>query len=465
MATKTKNNKIEARLEELLQHLYSFHDQEIDLSLERVERFLAQLDNPHLRLPPVIHVAGTNGKGSTIAILRSLLEASGKSVHVMTSPHIVHPTERIRLAGDLISTKALINILEECLAVNRAEPITFFEMFTAAAYLAMSRIPADYTLLETGMGGRLDATNVIPDPLCTIITTISKDHQEFLGNDLKKIACEKAGIIKAGVPCVIGYQTQEAIDAGVMDVFHDISKSLSPRANLFRYGTEWRIAPENGAVQFTWQDESIVTSHPNLLGRHQIYNTGAALTAYKIIKNQPLDAKILSPDNPKNPLLTIHWPGRLQKLENEPICDLLKPGQELWIDGGHNDSAGQFLAQQAKAWKEQDGKPLHLIVAMVNRKDPKAFLEPLVPYVESLTVTKIKGENNSLSPEELYNLVKSLGFKNLHKAETAEEALNDLNDNNARILITGSLYFLGTILTQFAFKSPRKCLETGLFRP
>jgi dihydrofolate synthase/folylpolyglutamate synthase len=444
---KSDDPALEQRLEEILQLLYGFYDQEIDMSLERVERFLAQLGNPHLKLPPVIHVAGTNGKGSTIAALRSLLEASDKKVHVMTSPHLLHPTERIRLAGDLISTRQLVDVLEECLSVNRSEPITFFEIFTAASYLIMSRIPADYVLLETGMGGRLDATNVIPDPVCTIITTISKDHENFLGNNLKDIACEKAGIMKAGVPCIIGYQTDEAVRAGVMEVFHEISQSLSPVSPLFRFGEEWCIAPETESVHFTWQKESISVSHPNLLGIHQVYNCGAALAAFRVIMKQAFDAKILSPGDPQNPLLTIHWPGRLQRLDNNPLCDLIPVNSELWIDGGHNDSAGSFLAQQAAKWQAQDDKNLHLIVAMVDRKDPEKFLKPLQPYAKTLTVICIPDEPSSYSAEALFEKAKPLGFENLFMADNAADAIAKIDDEAPyRVLITGSLYLLGSIL-------------------
>jgi len=444
---KSDNPALEARLSKILDLLYSFYDQEINMSLERVKRFLKQLGNPHLKLPPVVHVAGTNGKGSTIAILRSLLEASDKSCHVMTSPHLVHPTERLRLAGELISTENLIDVLEECLAVNRTEPITFFEIFCAASFLAMSRMNADYVLLETGMGGRLDATNVVPDPICTIITTISKDHEKFLGHTLPKIAYEKAMIMKRDVPCVIGRQTHQAIDTGINNVFQEVSSSLSPVAKLFRYGKNWDIRVQNDMVHFSWQDESVVTSHPNLCGPHQVYNAGAALAAFRIITNKPLDSKLLSPENPQNPLLTIQWSGRLQQLNNEPICKRAKPGQELWIDGGHNDSAGVALAKQAKIWQAQDDKPLHLIVAMVDRKNPSDFLSPLLPYTESLTVTSIKNEASSFDSKKLYEFVKPLGFKNLYLEKTPEEAIENINDPNARILITGSLYFLGNILT------------------
>lgn len=446
---KSDDPALEKRLDDTLQKLYSFYDQEIDMSLERVECFLNQLGDPHLKLPPVIHVAGTNGKGSTIAILRSLLEASGKTVHVMTSPHLVHPTERIRLAGDLISTQALINVLEECLAINHSEPITFFEMFTAATYLAMSRTPADFILLETGMGGRLDATNVIPNPICTIITTISKDHESFLGNTLKEIAFEKAGIMKEGAPCIIGYQTDKAIEAGVKNVFHDISKALSPEETLIQQGSEWNIKTVQDGIKFTWYDESITTIKPNLVGSHQIYNTGAALAAYRVIIGEEFDADILSPANPNNPLGIIHWPARLQKLNNGPLTNALPDGYELWLDGGHNDSAGVFLAEQAQAWQKQDDKPLHFIIAMVNRKDPQAFLTPLRPYIASLTIMAIDGEESSLSIEELSDLVAPLNIKNVITANTIEDALSQITAQNkpSRILATGSLYFMGTILT------------------
>ena len=457
---RSDNEALEKRLSEILDLLYSFYATEIDMSLERVERFLNQLGNPHLNIPPVIHVAGTNGKGSTIAILRSLLEASGKRVHVMTSPHLVHPTERIRLAGELISTKALIEVLEECLAVNRTEPITFFEILTAASFLAMSRTPADYVLLETGMGGRLDATNVIPNPICTIITTISKDHEVFLGNTLGQIASEKAGIMKSGVPCIIGYQTDVAHDADVIKVFQDISTSLSPVSKLYRYGEYWDIEPSmNGArdsLTFSWLGESINVSRPNLLGEHQIYNAGAALAAYRVIiendETSKFDASILSPENENNPLLTIYWPGRLQHLKNEPICKVAQEGQEVWADGGHNDSAGMFLAKQAQEWQDEDAskditRSLHLIVAMVDRKNPKDFLEPLVPYTKSLTCAEIKDEPNSYTANELYDLCAPLGFTEIHQNSNIEDAIKNIKDPKARILITGSLYLLGTILT------------------
>lgn len=457
MATQSNKRKVlnanlsltdpEKRLEELLQKLYRFYDHEIDMSLNRIKRFMHRIGDPQLHLPPVVHVAGTNGKGSTIATLRALLEARGDKVHVATSPHLVHATERIRLAGNLISTVDLVAVLEECLAANEEEPITFFELFMVATFLIFSRVPADFCLLETGLGGRLDASNIIPNPVCTIITTLSKDHQEFLGESLKQIAAEKAGIMKPGVPCIIGKQTQEALAAGVMDVFHKISSGLSPEAPLLCFGSEWSIEPEKDRMRFAFDGHSILLPLPVLKGPHQIYNTGAALAALKIIETKQTAPKILS-----TALKNVLWPGRLDLLENGPLAKKLPEGWELWIDGGHNDSAGQVLAQQAQKWAIQDGKPLHLIVAMMTRKDPKSFLAPLQPYTQSLTLTEIPNEKSSFTAAALFEKVEPLGFQKTSHTKTVEEALSHILSvetcPQGRILVTGSLYLLGNILSK-----------------
>ena len=301
-------------------------------------------------------------------------------------------------------------------------------------------------ILETGMGGRLDATNVVPNPLCTIITTLSQDHEKFLGDTLDKIAFEKGGIIKAGCPCIIGYQTNQAIEAGVMEIFHTISTKLSTDAPLYHYGSQWNIEAVQGSLKFTWFGESIVASHPNLVGLHQIYNCGAAIAAYRVIMGDDFDPSILSPDNPNNPLCIIQWSGRLQKLVNEPFRAHALDSQEVWLDGGHNDSAGMMLAEQFKVWQETDPRPLHLIIAMVNRKTPAEFLTPLTPHAESVTVTHIEGEDSSFSVDELYELVAPLGFKEINKAQSPAQACTAITDPNARILITGSLYLLGNVL-------------------
>lgn len=428
------------------------HGVEIDLSLGRMTRLLNRLDDPHLKLPPVIHIAGTNGKGSTLAILRAILEASDKSVHVTTSPHLVHSTERIRLAGDLISSEMLVDILQECLDVNNGDPITYFEIFTAASFLAMSRVPADYCLVETGLGGQFDATNVMPNPICTIITNIAKDHSELLGDTLPKIAFEKAGIMKAGVPCIIGRLSEEAWETGVMDVFQQCSQGLSPDASLYRDGSEWSCEAMQDGMQFTWQGQSMHYPMPSLTGWHQIRNAGCALAAYRIIEEHAQELETLSTQLPEEAVVDglqrAEWPGRLQKITKGRFYDILQPTQELWFDGGHNDGAGQALACQAKQWKEEDpSRHLHLVVAMVDRKDPAAFLEPFVPYVESITLTEIPDEPSSFKTFDLKERVAPLGFRRVYTDNTLEKALqNNIYAPNDRILVTGSLYFLGNLM-------------------
>lgn len=445
---KSDNPAVEKRLDELLNSLYWLHSKEIDYSLDRLLIFLEKLGNPHLKLPPVIHIAGTNGKGSTLAALRSLLEASDKSVHVYTSPHLVHPTERIVLAGNPISSESMIELLEECLKINDGDKITFFEIFAAASFLIMSRASADYVLLETGLGGRLDATNVVPDPICTIITTISKDHCEFLGDNILDIAGEKSGIMKAGTPCIIGHQTHEAIEAGIYNVFPKKSQELSPASPIYQYGSDFKIETNLDGSKFIWKDTTFPLAPTNMVGPHQQFNIGSAIAAYKIIMGQNFDPSILSPNHPSNPLGTIHWPGRLQKITEGRLFNLTKPAQELWIDGGHNDSAGKYLAEQAQIWAEQDSHPLTLIVAMVNRKDPTEFLKPLIPHVSQIICTEIADEKETYSADELYDKIKPLEFKELSTAPNIEEALSQIKALNARILATGSLYFMGEIINK-----------------
>ncbi|HEU4838444.1 MAG TPA: folylpolyglutamate synthase/dihydrofolate synthase family protein [Micavibrio sp.] len=437
---------VEAQLEAILQHMYGFYHTEIELDLGRTYRFLDALGNPHLRLPPVVHVAGTNGKGSTIAALRALFEASGHKVHVYTSPHLVHATERIRLAGELVSSEKLVALLNECIEINQNRPITFFELFTCAALLGFSREPADWLILETGMGGRLDTTNVVTAPALTIITAISYDHMKFLGNSLRAIAREKAGILKKGVPCVVGYQFDEAIAEGVPDVILQASQDLSPVAPLYRYGAEWSTGLESGQMLFRYEDDSILLPKPSLSGNHQLWNAGAALAAFRIISPGHFKPEILS-----TAMGNIEWPGRLQTLENHVFQSLVPQNWEIVIDGGHNDTAGLVLARQIEEWRENDSRPLHLVVAMVNRKDPTAFLRPLLPYADSLTVTSIDGEATSFRPEEMEAAAMAVGFQKIYKASSAREAIETIVRHEnvqapSRILMAGSLFFIGNIL-------------------
>lgn len=437
---------LEGQLQSLLTSLYALYHTEIDLGLARTYRFLERLGNPHLRLPKVVHIAGTNGKGSTTATLRALLEASGHTVHVYTSPHLMHPTERIRLAGSPITSQALFDVLNECIEMNAGAPITFFELFTCAAFLTFARTPADYLLLETGMGGRLDTTNVVPNPICTIITTISYDHMAFLGDSLDKIAFEKAGIMKAGAPCVVGYQFEDAVQAGVMNVFHKKSQDLSPVAPIHAFGAGWVSAPESGMMLFRNGDDSILLPKPCLAGSHQIWNAGAAIEAFRIIAPAHFRPEILS-----TAMGNIDWPARLQTLVNHPMNDVLPMGWDLVLDGGHNDSAGLVLAAQMEEWEKTDEKPLHLVVGMMARKDAAAFLAPLKPHVRSITLIDMADEAGAFAKEELAKVAETIGFSDISMAVDAHQALTSLAQTHAyggpsRVLITGSLFLAGKVL-------------------
>ena len=325
----------------ILERMMALHPKIIDLTLDRVWRLLEALDNPQDRLPPVIHLAGTNGKGSTQAMIRAGLEAAGKRVHAYTSPHLARFHERIRLAGDLISEPDLTAVLDECYAANGSEAITYFEITTCAAILAMSRVPADYTLLEVGLGGRLDATNVVAKPALTVITPVSIDHEQYLGNTLAKIAAEKAGILKRGVPCVVGPQPDEA-----MAVIEATAERLG--VSLIAQGQHWHVFPERGRLVF--QDESglLDLPLPNLPGGHQIENAGAALA---VLRHLGLGEQIC-----EAAITTARWPARMQRLETGPLVEAA-PQAELWLDGGHNAAAGQALGAHLSTLP---ARPTHL---------------------------------------------------------------------------------------------------------
>ncbi len=360
------------RSDPVLERLKGLHPKVIDLSLDRVHRLLAALDHPERRLPPVVHVAGTNGKGSTVAFLRAMLEAAGYRVHVYTSPHLVRFHERIRLAGTLIDDTHLAALLEECETANAGGPITFFEVTTVAAFLAFSRVPADVVLLETGLGGRLDATNVIDRPAVTAITRISYDHRQFLGKSLLEIASEKAGIFKPGVPVVLA--EQPAADA---------LKALTLRATAIAAPIQpWTATPQPGGFRFESAKRRVDLPMPGLPGAHQIGNAGLALACLDHLPLAVDDAAV------RRGLAAVEWPARLQRLTRGPLADSLPPDWELWLDGGHNDSAGEVLARQAVDWSVADDsragphggrRPLLLIYGMLASKDPYAVPHPVGP--------------------------------------------------------------------------------------
>jgi dihydrofolate synthase/folylpolyglutamate synthase len=417
----------------VLERLGRLHPKLIDLSLGRVERLLAALGNPQDRLPPAVHVAGTNGKGSTIATLRACLEAGGYRVHTYTSPHLVRFHERIRLCGRLIEEEALIGLLEECERANGEAPITFFEITTAAAFLAFARTPADIVLLETGLGGRLDATNVIRRPAVTAITPISLDHQVFLGDTLGQIAGEKAGIIKSGVPAVIGPQPKEA-EAVIASRAGELGAPLS------LWGRDWSCEASEGDMRFSGVRWRLDLPLPALPGAHQIANAGAAIACLEQLREFRV-----TPEAIARGLRNIEWPARLQRLMRGPLVEAALPGWELWLDGGHNPGAGAVLADTIAGWRDL---PLYLVVGMLNTKDAAGFLAPLAPYAKALAGVTIPGEQNPLPPDAIAAAARSVGMSATTAASVAD-ALAEFSSqaaSPARILICGSLHFAGTVL-------------------
>jgi dihydrofolate synthase / folylpolyglutamate synthase len=412
----------------ILERLMSLHPKIIDLILDRVHRVLAALDHPELKLPPVIHLAGTNGKGSTQAMIRAGLEAAGKSVHAYTSPHLARFHERIRVAGELISEDALTAILEECEAANQGEPITYFEITTCAGFLAFSRTPADYCLLETGLGGRLDATNVIDRPELTIITPISIDHQQFLGETLAEIAFEKAGILKRGVPCVVGPQPDEALD--VIE-----ARAAKLGVPLLAYGQHWHIREERGRM--TYQDDTglLDLPLPNLIGAHQVQNAGAAIAALRYLgfDEAAIEAAVTQ----------AHWPARLQRLRKGPLIEAA-PNAELWLDGGHNEAAGAALAE---ALTRLPDRPLHIICGMLKTKNIVDYLHPLAGLADSFQGVSIPFEAATLPASETVAAALAQGFQAI-EAPNVDQAVANVaaKHPHARILICGSLYLAGDVL-------------------
>jgi dihydrofolate synthase / folylpolyglutamate synthase len=418
----------------VLERLGRLHPKLIDLSLGRVERLLAALGHPERRLPPVVHVAGTNGKGSTVATMRACLEAGGWRVHVFSKPHLVRFHERIRLAGRLIDEHALVAVLEECEQANGGSPITYFEITTAAAFLAFARTPADIVLLETGLGGRLDATNVVSRPAVVAITPISLDHQAFLGDTIAAIAGEKAGIIKAGAPTVVGPQPPEAAA-----VFATRAAALG--SPLFRCGQEWRSEPHGGGMRYRGPSWQLDLPLPSLPGGHQILNAGTAIACLEQLAEFPLPPGAIAEG-----LRHIEWPARLQRLTRGPLVEALPAGWELWLDGGHNPGAGAVLAAMAAGWRD---RPLYLVVGMLNTKDAAGFLRPLAAHAAALRAVTIPGEQNPLPADAIAAAARAVGLT-AQTAESVADALRDLGGPGvpSRILICGSLHFAGTVLAE-----------------
>ncbi|MAU47701.1 MAG: bifunctional folylpolyglutamate synthase/dihydrofolate synthase [Yangia sp.] len=414
----------------ILARMMSLHPKIIDLTLDRVWRLLEALDHPERKLPPVIHAAGTNGKGSTLAMIRAGYEGAGKVVHAYPSPHLARFHERIRVAGELIPEAELSAVLDECWTANGGESITYFEITTCAAFLAFARTPADVTLMETGLGGRLDATNVFERPALTVITPISLDHQQFLGETLAAIAGEKAGILKRGVPCVVGPQPSE-----VMEVIEARAERLG--APLLAHGQHWQVWEERGRLVFQDEHGLMDLPLPNLPGAHQIENAGAALAALRHLGlgDAACEAAVTRAE----------WPARMQRLRRGPLVESA-PGVELWLDGGHNPAAGEALAKHLATLPE---RPTHLICGMLNTKDIAGYLRPLAGHAASLTAVSIPGEANTLPADETARVAASVGLR-AGEAGSVTGALAEIvaQEPEARVLICGSLYLAGSILRE-----------------
>lgn len=415
------------------------HPKIIDLSLGRVEALLKKLGDPQDFLPPVVHVAGTNAKGSVIAYMRAILEAEGYGVHVHISPHLVRFAERVRVSGQLISEPALSELLEGCEKLNGGEPITFFEITTCAALVAFASEPADAVLLETGLGGRLDATNVVKQPALCVITPISLDHQQFLGDTLAAIGREKAGILKWNIPAVIARQPKQAMESIV-------ARAQDIGVPLYRQDEDWAVHADGDQLIFDNPKGRRVMPLPNLVGPHQIDNAGLALAALdRFIPCRTSEA------SQKTGLTNAEWPGRMQRLKSGPLMDVLPDGWELWLDGGHNEAAAKAVSAQAKIWGgELDKKPLSAIFGMLNSKDPATFLAPLKEDLVAVCTVSIPGEENALSAEQLVSASTALGVP-AHPCLSVIDALKQVisaAERPSRVLICGSLYLAGTVLSE-----------------
>jgi dihydrofolate synthase/folylpolyglutamate synthase len=414
----------------VLERMQRLHPKVIDLTLDRMGRCLSAVGDPHLKQPPVIHVAGTNGKGSTQAMIRAGLEAAGETVHAYTSPHLARFHERIRVAGDLISEDALIALLEDVYEANGGETITYFEITTVAAFLAFARTPADWTLLEVGLGGRHDATNVIDTPRLTIITQIDLDHQQFLGETVGEIAYQKAGIIKRGVPVVVGPQHDEALEV----IEAEAAKFGAP---LIAHGQHWHVWEERGRL--IYQDESglLDLPKPNLRGPHQFSNAGMAIAALRHLGFDEAACEAA--------ITRAFWPARMQRLMKGPLVDAA-PDAELWLDGGHNPAAGAALAETLA---ELPSRPTHAICGMLSTKDVTGYMRELKNAVNDLYAVAIPGETATLSAEDTADAATKVGIP-AHVARSVEDALRTIvaGDPTARVLICGSLYLAGTVLRE-----------------
>jgi dihydrofolate synthase/folylpolyglutamate synthase len=430
-------------IDSIVARLTALHPKRIDLSLDRVQRLLAALDHPERKLPPVIHVGGTNGKGSTIAFLRAILEAAGKRVHAYTSPHLVNFNERFRIGahggGRLVSDDELAATLEQSERANEGAPITVFEMTTVAGLMLFARNPADVLLMEVGLGGRLDATNVVEHPLATVITPISVDHTEFLGDTIEKIAAEKAGILKRDTPAIVAAQPRDAL--AVIE-----RQAARLNAPLKIAGENWTATEERGRL--VYQDEAglLDLPAPKLYGRHQFENAGLAIAALRAIK--PLK---LAPAGYEAGMIEADWPARLHRLGAGRLVDLAPPGSELWLDGGHNPDGGRAVAAALADLEERVSRPLVLIVGMMATKDCAGFLRNFTGLARRMIAVPIPNVEKGLGADTVADAARAIGLPATSRDNLTEalEAARKLDlEPPPRILITGSLYLAGEVLRE-----------------
>jgi dihydrofolate synthase / folylpolyglutamate synthase len=438
------NQPVSSEAEREIEKLMALHPKGFDLSLGRITRLLEALGNPHLKLPPVIHVAGTNGKGSCTAFCRALLEAGGYSVHVDTSPHLVRWHERYRLGvkggrGELVSDADLADAVRRVAQANAGEMITVFEMLTAVGFLLFAEKPADAVILEVGLGGRFDSTNVIPDPAVSVIMPIALDHQAYLGDKVELIAAEKAGIMKRGRPVVIGQQEFDA----ARDVLVSTADRLTSPVAV--YGQDFSAHEEFGRLIYQDEDGLHDLPLPRLPGRHQYANAAAAIRAVKAAGFTVTDEMM------EKAMAKVEWPARLQRLSEGRLLDFAPQGAEIWLDGGHNPAGGEVIAEAMAAFEERQPRPLYLITGMINTKDPVGYFRAFADIAEHVFTVAIRGSDAGLDPVALAHSAFDAGLV-AEPAGSAAEALQEIARRQLpgsappRILIGGSLYFAGNVL-------------------
>lgn len=404
----------------------------MDLTLDRMRRLMATLDHPEQRLPPVVHVAGTNGKGSLCAYLQAIAGAAGLKAHRFTSPALVNFNERILLAGQEISDSALEKLLDECEAANAGQPITLFEITTAVAFKAFADHPADLLILEVGMGGRMDSTNLVDQPLATAITPISMDHMDYLGHTITAIAGEKAGIMKRGVPVVIGRQIREAADA-----LERVALRVS--APLSRMGQEWTVERRGDRLVYASPTLSLELPPPALAGLHQYDNAATAIACVEQMRRR-LE---ISDQAIADGLARAVWPARLQRLKAGPIVDALPPGVALWLDGMHNADSGRVIGESLASWTD---RPIGLVWGMMGNKAAEDLLAPLAPHLAAIRTVTIPDTPNARPPADLTQIALAAGVEATEAASVAEGVAALAKGGCRSILIGGSLYLAGTVL-------------------